>query len=66
LVLISKGKLPPALNAVAVATDADNIQSTWANNTGTGTSKKRQGHTGCLSNDEEDAARSIYIASMIL
>src|SRR6185312_7670357 len=40
LVLISKGKLPPALNAVAAATGTGNIQFTWTNNTGTGTSKK--------------------------
>lgn len=39
LVLISKGKLPPVLNAMAAAADAVSIQFTWTDNTGTGTSK---------------------------
>ena len=38
--MISKGNLPPALNAAAAATDTGNIQFTRADNTGTGTSKK--------------------------
>ena len=107
LVLISKGNLPPALNAVAAATDASNIQFTWTDNTGTGTSKKndkailvayfpainevvysfdagtrqsgnavletanRQGQLaetwmGYLSNDEDDAACSVYTGSVVL
>jgi len=40
LVLISKGNLPPAINAAAAGTGAGNIQFTWTDNTGTGTSKK--------------------------
>jgi len=107
LVLISKGTLPPALNAVAAATDAGNIQFTWTDNAGTGTSKKtdkailvayfpatnevvysfdsgtrqsgnavletinRQGQLaetwmGYLSNDEDDAACSVYTGSVVL
>ncbi len=40
LVLISNGKLPPAVDAVAAASEKANIQFTWTDNTGTGTSKK--------------------------
>jgi len=40
LVLISNGKLPPAVDAVAASTETGNIQFTWTDNTGTGTSKK--------------------------
>ncbi|KAA9038172.1 hypothetical protein FW778_15585 [Ginsengibacter hankyongi] len=107
LVLISKGMLPPARNAAASATDSGNIQFTWTDNTGTGTSKKtdkailvayfpatneavysfdagtrqsgnailetpnRQGQLaetwmGYLSNDEDDAACSVYTGSVVL
>jgi hypothetical protein len=107
LVLISKGKLPPALDAVAAVTDAGNIQFTWTDNTGTGTSKKNdkailvaylpatnevvysfgagtresgnavletankkgalaETWMGYLSNDEADAACSVYTGSVVL
>jgi PPE-repeat protein len=107
LVLISKGKLPPALDAVAAVTDAGNIQFTWTDNTGTGTSKKNdkailvaylpatnevvysfgagtresgnavletankkgalaETWMGYLSNDEADAACSLYTGSVVL
>jgi len=107
LVLISKGNLPPALNAAAAATAAGNIQFTWTDNTGTGTSKKndkailvayfpatnevvysfgagtrvsgnavletvnREGQAaetwmGYLSDDEEDAACSVYTGSLVV
>lgn len=107
LVLISQGKLPPAENALASATAEGNIQFTWADNTGRGTSKSsdkavlvayfpstnevifsfdegtRQSGTGVLetinrkgqlaetwmgylSNDEDDAACSVYSGSVVL
>ena len=40
LVLVSKGPLPPAANAAAVADNAGNIHFTWADNSSTGTAKK--------------------------
>jgi hypothetical protein len=107
LVLVSKGPLPPAANAGAVADNAGNIHFTWTDNTGTGTAKKndkailvayfsatnevifsfdestresgsailatadmkgRSAETwmGFLSDDEKDAACSVYTGSVTL
>lgn len=40
LVLVSRGMLPPALQASALANDDGNIVFSWADNTGTGTAKE--------------------------
>ena len=39
LVLISKGPLPPPVNAIAVAAASGSIQFTWSDNSGTGTAR---------------------------